>query len=136
MHVGTCTTDRFEGPTEAKGPVLIFPLFFSEGGQLRAGHGSVTEGRLGPPESARTVRTSFWDLGVPETRIPRSERKRRLLHNFLDEKMTSECTIFPYGNNHAFLRKSMLTGIKIRRPHSSLLTKAVKSCLFSRKAIF
>ena len=56
----------------------------------------------------------------------RSERKRRLLHNFFDQKMIPECTIFPYGQKGAFLRKSTVPGIKIRRPHSYLWTKGAK----------
>ena len=79
-----CTIDRFEGRTEARGPVSIFPLSGGVGGRLEADHGSVNEGRLAPPESAQTGWNRFWELWLPETRDLRIERKRRLLHNFFD----------------------------------------------------
>ena len=96
VHALRAHIDRFEGPAEAGSLVLIFPLFDGGGEPAEAGSRSVNGGRLGPPESAKTVRTSFWEPGLQETRIPISERKRRLLHDFIDEKMRSECTIFPY----------------------------------------
>ena len=61
-----------------------------------AGTGSVNGGRLAPPESVTFGWNRFWELWLPEPSILRSERKRRLLHDFICEKMRSECTIFPY----------------------------------------
>ena len=105
---------------EASSRFLIFPLFDSEEQPADAGCGSVNGGRLAPPESGRIVVTGFWQLWLPETRFLRSERKRRLLHNFPVEKMRSECTIFPYAFWRAFLRKSTDSVIQIRPAHSSL----------------
>ena len=112
----------FEGPAEGKGPILIFPL--SDGGQLAlrpAGHW-INQGRLGPPESVKTGRTRSWRIWSRKRRLYGSERKRRLLHNFSVQKMRSECTIFPYGIEVAFLGKSSEKCTQFRPAHSYLWT--------------
>ena len=102
-HPERARSARFDPLPEASSLILIFPLSSSGGGQLRAGHRSVTEGRLAPPESDRMGVTCFWEPGLPETGILRSERNGRLLHGNSDQKMTSECTNFPYASE---LRKT------------------------------
>ena len=88
------TNDRFEGPTEARGLLLIFPLSGGSGGRLEADHGSVTEGRLAPPELDSSGRNHFLATMWPERRLCQSERKRRLLHTFSGQVLIPECTIF------------------------------------------
>ena len=92
--LGCAHTVTFEGPTEAESLILIFPLSDSSQGRLWPADGSVNEGRLGPPESAKRARTGSWELWLRKDLLLRSERKRRLLHNFPCQKMISECTIF------------------------------------------
>ena len=74
----TAHIDRFEGPPEARSRVSIFPLSGSVGGQLRAGHSFVTEGRLAPPELSRTGRTGSWPLWPGKDGFLRSERNGHL----------------------------------------------------------
>ena len=45
-----------------------------------------------------------------------SERKRRLLHNFICQKMNPECTIFPYTLLTAFLEKSLFRIVRSGGP--------------------
>ena len=109
------------GPSADQGRLdLIFPL--SGGSQLAvkpAGHWD-NWGRLAPPELDKTGRTGSWELWLVKRQDLGSERKRRLLHTYFRQKMTSECTIFPYGIKQCFSRKSTSRGHQIRRPHSSL----------------
>ena len=120
VHALRAPTDHFEGLSEAKGPVSIFPLSGDGGGQLWPADHLVNWGRLAPPELIKTGRTGSWEVWDVKSLILESERKRRLLHNFIVQKMEPECTIFPYMNYSAFLRKSTCSGIQFRRPHSSL----------------
>ena len=113
-----CTNDRFEGRAEARGPVSIFPLSGGGGGQLGAGHHLVNGCRLGPPELTETGWNGSWELWLGKRAILVSERKRRLLHDFSDQKMIPECTIFPYSQEVLFSRKRARSGIQIRPAHS------------------
>ena len=120
-------TDRFEGPTEQGRLILIFPLSGGRVSRLEPADGSVNGCRLGPPESVRTGRNRFPELWLRKTTVLRSERKRRLSHNFSCQKMRPECTIFPYGANRAFLGKSTIPARQFRRPYSSLRPEGVNN---------
>ena len=120
-------SDRFEGPAEGRRLVSIFPLSGGRCGQLRAGHRSVNQCRLAPPESALSGRNGSWELWLKKRAFLGSERKRRLLHTFSRQKMIPECTIFAYGKIVLFSGKRALLARQFRRPHSSLPAKADKS---------
>ena len=140
--VGTlCTlkrarSDRFEGPSEASSRVLIFPLFYRGGGRLRAGHGSVNGCRLGPPESDKTAQTGPWRIRSSESDIPGSERNGRLLHNFFDQKMISECTIFAYTIMGAFLQKSSFRASRSGGPTHHFELAPPKAAFCAQKSPF
>ena len=118
--LGVHGSDRFEGPPEEGSRILIFPLFYRAGNKVTGSWSRSTWCRLGPPESVFSDGTIYRGHLTEKSWILRSERKRRLLHNFSGQKMTTECTIFPYTILHCFLHFSAVRRIQFRRPHSSL----------------
>ena len=100
---------------------------------MRASWSWINECRLAPPESVRTGRTRSWRIWMRKRSFLGSERKRRLLHNFIVQKMIPECTIFAYGSRSAFLEKSTETGSQFRPAHSYLWRESGQKVTFVPK---